>query len=90
MTSLGILDLLLQNAFEGYGISGKFRDTFPQLFDSHGLLVEVKAEFGLIIDVRLLRDIETSRVLGDQLLGNLVLGVVEVFEIIGLNHRSAT
>lgn len=89
MTFLGILDLLLQNAFESHGISGELRDTFPQLLHSHSLLIKVEAEFGLIVEVRLLRDIKTSRVFGDQLLGNLLLRVVEFFEIVGLIHQSA-
>lgn len=89
MTSSGIFDLLLQNAFKSYGISGEFRDTFSQLLDSHGLLIEVEAEFSLIVNVRLLGDIKISRVFGDQLLWNLVLRVVELFEIVGLNFRSA-
>ena len=57
MTNL-CLNLLAQNVLQRHSVSSEFGDTLAQLLDSHLLLVEVKAEVGLAVDIRLLLDVE--------------------------------
>lgn len=83
------LDLLAQDVLERDGISSEFRDALAELLDSHLVLVEEEAELGLVVDVALLLDIERAGVLGDELLGDFVGGVVELLEQVGLTHISA-
>lgn len=62
------IDLLPQNVFQGGRIGSKFRDTFPQLLHSHGLLIEVEAEQRFVIDIGFLWNVEILGVAGDQFL----------------------
>ena len=88
MTGIGLynlcLDLLAQDVLEGDGVGGEFRDTLAELLDGHLVLVEVEAEVGLVVDVGLLLDVERAGVLGDELLGDVVLRVVELLKQVGL------
>jgi hypothetical protein len=56
------LDLLTQDVLERDGV-GEFRDALAELLDGHLVLVEVKAEVGLVVDVALLLNIELGDVL---------------------------
>lgn len=67
------LNLLAEDVLEGNGISRELGDTLAQLLDGHLVLVEPEAELGLIVDVALLLDVERAGVLGDELLGDVVL-----------------
>jgi hypothetical protein len=79
------LDLLAEDVLEGDGVSSEFRDTLAELLDGHLVLVEVEAELGLVVDVRLLLEVQLASVLCDELLGDLVLRVVELLEQVGLH-----
>jgi hypothetical protein len=50
------------------------------------VLVEEEAELGLVVDVRLLLDVERAGILSDKLLGNLVGRVVKRLEEVGLER----
>lgn len=52
--------------------------------DGHGVLVEVEAEGGLVVEVRLLLEVELGSVGSVELLGNLLLAVVELLKKVGL------
>lgn len=67
------MDLLAEDVLKGDGVSGEFRDTLAELLDGHLVLVEVEAEIGLVVDVGLLLDVELAGILGDELLGDVVL-----------------
>jgi hypothetical protein len=67
------LDLLAENVLEGDGVGGEFRDTLAELLGGHLVLVEVEAELGLVVDVALLLEVEFAGILGDELLGDVVL-----------------
>lgn len=79
------LNLLSQNVLERLGVSGELGDTLAQLLDGHLLLVEVESEVGLTVDVCLLLDVERVGVGRIELLGHLILGVVQLLEQVGLN-----
>lgn len=81
---LSLLQLLLKDVLEGDGVSSKLADAFRELVDGHGLLVEVEAEGRLVVEVLHLRDVEGGGILGIELLGDSVLGVVQVLEKVGL------
>ena len=81
---LSALNLLLQDAFEGDGISSELRYSLPKLLDCHLFLVEVEPELRFIVDVGALGDVEAAGVARYQLLRNLILRVVEVFQKVGL------
>lgn len=83
-----VLDLLSENVLEGDGISRKFRDTFPKLVDSHGILVEVEAEQRFVFEVGLLRDLQGLRTLSIELLGYFFRRVVKFLEKGGLFNVS--
>ena len=51
--------------------------------DGHGVLVEVEAEEGLVLEVALLLNVELGDVLGLELLGNRVGAVVHLLEEVG-------
>ena len=74
------LDLLAEDVLERHGVGGEFGDTLAQLLDGHLVLVEVEAEVGLVINVRLLRDVKRAGVGCIQLLGDRVLRVEELLE----------
>lgn len=78
------LDLLAQNVLERYSISSEFRDALAQLLNGHLVLVEVEAEVGLVVDVALLLEVERAGILGDELLRDVIVGVVELLEEVGL------
>jgi hypothetical protein len=80
------LNLLAQNVLEGDGISREFGDALAELLDGHLVLVEEKAEFGLVVDVGLLLDVEVGGIGGIELLGDVVLRVVELLEQVGLRE----
>lgn len=50
-------ELLLEDALKGDSISSELADTLSELLNGHLVLVEVKAEESLIIDVGLLLDV---------------------------------
>jgi hypothetical protein len=87
--NLGLLNLLLQDALQCDGISSELADTFAQLLDGHLLLVEVKAEQGLVVDVALPLDVEAAGLRRVELLGYGGGGVVQVLEEVWLFHPSA-
>lgn len=74
------LELLLEAGLEGDGVSSELADTLRQLVHGHGLLVEVEAELGLVVEVAALRDVELGGVLGRELLRHGVLAVVQLLE----------
>lgn len=76
--------LLLQDPLQRDGVGGELGDTLPQLLDGHGLFVEVEAEFGFVIDVAFLLDVQAARGFGVEFLGDSVFGLVERFEEVGL------
>jgi hypothetical protein len=80
---LSLLDLLAEDVLEGDGVGSELADTLRELVDGHGVLVEVEAEEGLVLEVALLLDLELGDVLSLELLGNLVGAVVELLEEVG-------
>ena len=82
---LHLSKLLLEDALEGDGIGGELADTLTELLDGHLVLVEVEAEEGLIVDVGLLLEVQSSGLLSVELLGDGLLGVEEVLEQVGLH-----
>lgn len=78
------LDLLAQDILERHSIGSEFRDALAQLLHGHLVLVEVEAELGLVVDVALLLQVERAGLLGDELLGDVVVGVVQLFQEVGL------
>ena len=60
-TDIGLnlcLDLLLQNILENDSVCSKLRDTLTELLYRHLLLVEVEAECWLVVEVRLLLNVQ--------------------------------
>lgn len=76
--------LLPQNVLEGDGVGGKLADALAQLLDGHLVLVEVEAEQGLVVDVRLLLNVKGGSGGGVELLGDGLGGVEELLEQVGL------
>lgn len=58
------LELLLEDPLQRYRIGSKFGDTFPQLLNSHGLLVEIKPKLGFVVEVRFLLDAQARCIFG--------------------------
>src|ERR1700712_1608326 len=58
LRGLCLLELLLQDFLECNGISGELGDTFTELLNRHLVLVEVEAEGCLVVNVRLLLNVE--------------------------------
>lgn len=83
----GGLDLLLDDALEGDGISSKLGDTFSKLLDGHLFLVEVEAEESLVIQVAALGDVKVRGTGGVELLRHSGVGVVELLKEVGLVKR---
>lgn len=77
-------ELLLEETLEGDGVGGELGNTLAQLLDGHLVLVEVEAEEGLVVDVRLLLEVEGSSLGGIELLGDGLGGVDEVLKQVGL------
>ena len=51
LKNLSLLELLLEDILEGDGVSSELADTLAELVDGHGVLVEVEAEEGLVVEV---------------------------------------
>lgn len=81
---LSLLKLLLKDLLKSLGISSELANALAELVDGHGLLVEFETEQRLVVEVLLLLDVESSGVLGVELLGDRVLAVVKVLEKVGL------
>lgn len=58
--------------------------------DGHGVLVEVEAEQTLVVEVRLLLDVEAGGGRTVELLGDRLLAVVQLLEEVGLDIMLAT
>jgi hypothetical protein len=84
------LDLLLQDVLKGDSVGGELGDTLTEFLDGHSLLVEVEAEQGLVVEVAALGDVEGGGGGSVELLGNGVLGVVELLKETGLWFVSDT
>lgn len=82
------LNLLLQDILQGHGVGRELGDTLTELLDGHGLLVELEAEQSLILEVAALGDVEAAGSRGVKLLGDGVLGVVQILEQTGLEYMS--
>lgn len=82
--ALSALNLLLKDTLESDSIGCEFRDAFSKLLDSHCLLIEVKSEERLIVEVTLLWDVEALCVAGDKLLWDLIGRVEEILKVVGL------
>jgi hypothetical protein len=80
---LSLLDLLAEDVLEGDGVGSELADALGELVDGHGVLVEVEAEEGLVLEVALLLDVELGDVLSLELLRNLVGAVVKLLEEVG-------
>lgn len=81
---LSSLDLLLKLLLQGHRIRSKLRDALAQLLRSHGVLVEVEAELGLILDVGALRYIQFCGVSRVQLLRHWVGRVIQLLQEVRL------
>lgn len=77
-------ELLLEDALEGDGVGSELADTLTELLDGHLVLVEVEAEVGLVVNVRLLLDVEAGGLGAVELLGDRLSGAEEVLEQVGL------
>jgi hypothetical protein len=55
-----------------------------ELLDGHLVLIEVEAEFGLVVDVGLLLNVEGLGVFRGELLWDCLLGVVELLKEVWL------
>ena len=75
LDELGLDDLL-----KSLGISSELGDTLTELLNRHLVLVEVEAEERLIVEVRLLLDVQGVCGLSLQLLWDGVLGVLELLQ----------
>jgi len=84
-----LLKLGLDDVLERDSVGGELADTLAELLDGHLVLVEVKAEAGLVVDVALLLDVKSAGAGSIELLGDRVAGVEEVLEKVGLfgNNR---
>lgn len=78
------LDLLLQQLLQGDGVSRELGDTLTQLLDRHLVLVEVEAEERLVVQVAALGDVQVGSTSRVKLLGDRVLGVVQLLQEVGL------
>lgn len=76
-------ELLLDNVLERDGIGSELADTLAELLNGHLVLVEVEAEVSLVRDVRLLLNVEGACRAGLELLGNSLLGVLELLQQAG-------
>lgn len=77
------LDLLLKEVPQGHGIGSELGDTLTQLLNGHGLLVEVEAESGLVVEVLALGDVQTGGTGGVELLGHGGGRVVQLLQQVG-------
>jgi hypothetical protein len=51
LKNLSLLELLLEDILKGDGVSSELADTLAELVDGHGVLVEVEAEEGFVVEV---------------------------------------
>jgi hypothetical protein len=84
LNNLCLLELLLEDLLKGDGVSSELADALAELVDGHGVLVEVEAEETLVVEVWLLLEVELAGFRSDELLGDLVLAVVELLEEVRL------
>lgn len=70
---LGYTKLLLDDVLQLLSSGSEARDTFTELLNSHLVLVEVKAEEGLVLKVLLLGKVEGLGIFCTELDLNLVL-----------------
>lgn len=78
------LDLGLEDVLQRHGVGRELGDPLAQLLHAHGVLVEVEAEVGLVVDVRFLLDVEGGGAGGVELLGNRGGGAHHLLEEVGL------
>lgn len=83
------LNLLAEDVLERDGVGRELGDALTELLDRHLLLVEVEAEVGLAVDVRLLLEVKRSGSRSVELLGDGCGGVVEILKEIGLAQSLA-
>lgn len=83
-SSLLALNLLSQNVLQSDGISSEFRDAFPEFLNSHCFFVEIEPEQRLVLNVRLLWDVESCGIFGVQLLRDFVLRIEKLLKQIRL------
>jgi hypothetical protein len=69
---------------EGDSIGGKLGNAFVELLSGHLILVQVKVEGSLIVEIALLLNIERGGVGSIKLLDKGVFGVLELLEEVGL------
>ena len=79
-----LLQLGLDDALEGDGVSGKLADAFPKLLNGHLVLIEVETEAGFVVDVSLLLNVERRGGGGIELLGDRLGRVEKLLEKVGL------
>lgn len=77
------LELLLQDVLERHRVRRELGDAFSELLHGHLLLVEEEAEVSLIVDVRLLLNVQRAGLRCVELLGHCVLGVEQILEQVG-------
>jgi hypothetical protein len=80
LTARCLRELALEGGLKRLGIGSKLADTLAQLLDSHLVLVEVEAEESLVVDVRLLLEVQRSGLGGVELLGDGLGGVDKLLE----------
>lgn len=73
-------ELLLESLLERLSVSSKLADTLAELLDGHLLLVEGKAEGGLVVDERLALNVLGSGGSGVELLGDGIGAVEELLK----------
>jgi hypothetical protein len=83
-------ELFLEDALESDSISSELADTLSELLNSHLVLVEVEAEESLVLDVRLLLDVERRGLRSIELLRDRLGGVEEVLEQVGRDGQVVT
>jgi hypothetical protein len=81
------LNLLAEDVLERHRVGGELGNALAQLLDGHLVLVEEEAELGLVVNVRLLLKVERAGLGRIQLLGDIVLRVVELLEQVGLSQK---
>lgn len=85
---LSLLELLLKDALKGVSVGSELADTLAELVHGHGVLVEVEAEEGLVLEVSFLLNVERACVRGIELLGDGLGAVVELLKESGLGWVS--
>lgn len=78
--NLRALDFLAENVLQSDGISSEFRDAFPEFLHRHCFFVKIESEKRLILNVRLLWDVQSRRIFGVKLLRNFVLRIEEILQ----------